>query len=70
MPVMGGIEAIQLIRSTHGDQAPPILGLTANIMDEATKKFLEAGAVGVLYKPLDMALVTNSISKQSRREPA
>ena len=50
MPIMGGIEATQIIRNT--DKHIPIIALTANAMDEDTKRTKAAGMQEHLTKPI------------------
>ena len=52
MPVMDGLEATQLILATHGDAAPPMIALTASVLEEDRQRCLDAGMVGFLAKPL------------------
>ena len=52
MPVMDGLDATRLIFSTHGNAAPPIIALTASVLEEDRQRCLDAGMVGFLAKPL------------------
>ena len=52
MPVMDGLDASRLILSTHGHAAPPIIALTASVLEEDRQRCLDAGMVGFLAKPL------------------
>jgi len=51
-PGMNGIEAARVIRSRERSRAMPILFMTANDRNDPST-FYQAGAVDVLYKPLD-----------------
>lgn len=52
MPVMNGLEATELIRSSHGPNADtPIIALTANAMQSDRDKCMEAGMCALLTKP-------------------
>ena len=53
MPVMGGIEATQAIRSEPGFQALPIIAMTANAMAADREKCMEAGMNDHVAKPID-----------------
>lgn len=53
MPVMGGFEAIQHIRTVPGGDRVPIMTLTAYAMRGDKLKSLEQGADGYLAKPFD-----------------
>ena len=52
MPVMDGLESAQLILATHGAQSPPIIALTASVLEEDRQRCLNAGMQGFLAKPL------------------
>lgn len=53
MPEMGGIELTQKIRSSEDAirKATPILGVTANVMQEDRKKYLASGMDELVLKP-------------------
>ena len=55
MPVMGGLEATKVIRSSdHADAAGiPIIALTANAFDEDVQRSLQAGLNAHLSKPVE-----------------
>ena len=65
MPVMDGITATKMIRSLNRPDAKeiPIIAMTANAFEEDAKDCLEAGMTAHLAKPLQMELVTATISK-------
>jgi signal transduction histidine kinase/CheY-like chemotaxis protein len=52
MPIMDGYAASRLILSTHGALAPPIIALTASVMEEDRQRCRDAGMLGFLPKPL------------------
>lgn len=54
MPVMGGYEAMQIIRNDLGIHSIPIIALTAKAMKGEREKCIEAGACDYITKPLDM----------------
>ncbi len=58
MPVMNGMEATKLIKSKCPDP-PPVIGLSANALDEDRKKYFLAGMDDYISKPLR----TNDIVK-------
>jgi len=58
MPVMDGIEATKLIKSGCTDP-PPIIGLSANAMNEDRQKYIRAGMDDYISKPFK----TNDIMK-------
>jgi len=51
MPIMGGLEATQLLRQAGIDT--PIFALTANVMREDLERHLEAGCNGTIAKPIE-----------------
>ncbi|MFL9799691.1 ATP-binding protein [Vibrio cyclitrophicus] len=53
MPQMGGIEATKLIRNEHAFQGI-ILGCTADVTKDTALAFVDAGANGVITKPLQL----------------
>lgn len=52
MPIMGGIESTRKIKEDSLLKDIPIVGLTANALDEDRKKAYEAGMDGFLTKPI------------------
>ncbi|WP_332772637.1 response regulator [Phenylobacterium sp.] len=55
MPVMDGVEALRRIRRGEADGARvPVWMLTANVADDDVARYHEAGADGVLRKPIDI----------------
>ncbi|MCF6435383.1 hybrid sensor histidine kinase/response regulator [Pseudoalteromonas sp. MMG022] len=51
MPVMGGLEATQMLR--HAAYDGPIIALTANVMKHDIESYLKAGCDATLAKPID-----------------
>lgn len=60
MPVMDGIEACRLIKSTQEDI--PIIALTANVMEEDIKLYRQEGFATYLAKPLDLKDLYKSLT--------
>ena len=52
MPVMDGLESSALILASHGPAAPPLIALTASVLEEDRQRCLDAGMQGFLAKPL------------------
>ncbi|EWH11021.1 sensory transduction histidine kinase [Catenovulum agarivorans DS-2] len=61
MPIMGGLEATQLIRQTGFEQ--PILAVTANVMREEITHYLQQGCNGHIAKPIDSAALLEILAK-------
>ena len=78
MPVMGGIEATQIIRSTyHLPRQPVIIALTGHALSGVKESCFEAGMDGYLTKPVSIDDVKGAIesshhalSGQRQAEPA
>ncbi|OUR77109.1 hypothetical protein A9Q83_12780 [Alphaproteobacteria bacterium 46_93_T64] len=51
MPIMSGIEATEIIRSTHDHSKLPIIGVTAEAFSERIAQLREVGMNDVLTKP-------------------
>ncbi|AZU64547.1 CHASE3 domain-containing protein [Neobacillus mesonae] len=54
MPIMGGYEAMEIIRGELGLHQLPIIALTAKAMKGERDKCMEAGASDYIMKPLDI----------------
>jgi CheY-like chemotaxis protein len=64
MPVMGGLEATQLIRAKEAPgQRIPIIGVTANAREEDRDQCLEAGMDAHLPKPVVVADLLATIKR-------
>jgi len=59
MPVMDGLEAVTQLRQT--DNKTPIVALTANIMSDDRKTYLEHGMSGYLSKPFSSQELWNCL---------
>lgn len=78
MPVMGGIEATQIIRSTYNlPRQPVIIALTGHALSGVKESCFEAGMDGYLTKPVSIDDVKGAIedshhalSGQRQAEPA
>lgn len=51
MPVMGGLEAIALIRQENTET--PLIALTANAMNHDVEQYIKAGCNGFIAKPIE-----------------
>ena len=66
MPKMNGIEATKIIKGKNLSRAP-IIGMTASVMNDERKSYIEAGMDVLVEKPLNfeniMGIVKNKINK-------
>ena len=73
MPVMGGIEATQLIRAHETKTRSPrtrLLALTAQVSGDDASTWRSAGADGYLTKPFTMERLVAALSDADSPEPA
>lgn len=67
MPVMDGLTATRKIRALNaGYSALPIIGLTANAMEQDRKKCLQAGMNEVIFKPVSADKMLRMIQRLHR----
>jgi len=64
MPVMGGVEAVELLRATGC--ATPIVALTANAMKEDRQRYEAIGCDGFLPKPVDQGMLCKVLHRYLR----
>ncbi len=69
MPVMDGLKATRLIQLTHGSAAPPIIALTASVLEEDRQRCLDAGMQGFLAKPLRIDELNEALAQFAVRNP-
>ena len=65
MPVMDGYGAAQQILARFGADAPPMIALTASVMQEDRQRCLDAGMPGFLPKPLRLDELSAALSQSS-----
>jgi signal transduction histidine kinase/DNA-binding response OmpR family regulator len=70
MPVMDGYASSRLIISSHGRKAPPIIALTASVLEEDRQRALDAGMIGFLPKPLRMDELAQGLKQWARADDA
>jgi signal transduction histidine kinase/CheY-like chemotaxis protein len=71
MPEMDGIQAAQSILNKYGENAPPIIAMTANVLSEDEQKCKEAGMKDFISKPFTIERLENVIHKWApMTEPA
>lgn len=63
MPVMNGVQAMELIRGNKEIKQPYIVAVTANAKTEDEAKYLEAGMDNYLSKPINIELLTIVLAK-------
>ena len=63
MPVMSGIEATRVLRSTPEGRSIRIVALTAHAMDSACRECMEAGCDAFATKPVDFPGLVALIEK-------
>ena len=61
MPVMGGLEAIKILRAMNFEK--PIIALTANAMQEDKAACFKAGCDSFLTKPIDATMLSETLEK-------
>ncbi len=69
MPVMDGFASAREIIALYGANAPPILALTASVLEEDRKRCLDSGMIGFLAKPLRLDELSSALN-QYARDPA
>ena len=69
MPVMGGLEASEIIRSIENkDEHIPIIALTANAMKSDMQECFKAGMDDFVAKPMDIKKLVRMIDKYNSNE--
>ncbi|TWO70304.1 response regulator [Caenimonas sedimenti] len=63
MPELDGLEATRQIQSAWGDEAPPIIAVTAAASDEDRARCEAAGMDAYLTKPLQVAALAQALEK-------
>ncbi len=61
MPVMDGVELIAHIRADPDYASVPVVAITADVTDRAARLAREAGAVDVITKPIDLAMLLDRL---------
>jgi CheY-like chemotaxis protein/HPt (histidine-containing phosphotransfer) domain-containing protein len=63
MPVMDGYAAARHIISTYGAAAPPMMALTASVMEEDRQRCIDAGMPGFIPKPLRIDELADALER-------
>lgn len=66
MPRLDGLEAIRWIRASSGGEAVPVYVITARAVQETDRNAREAGATGVLYKPISLEQLGEVLARHAR----
>jgi signal transduction histidine kinase/DNA-binding response OmpR family regulator len=66
MPVMDGCTASSEILASHGAAAPPVIALTASVLEDDRRRCLAVGMVDFLSKPLQMAALSGVLARHAR----
>ena len=61
MPEMDGLEATKQIKLEQGSHAPPIIGISAHVMEEHINKAYDAGMIDYLCKPIKEVDLLNTV---------
>ncbi|OUR80637.1 hypothetical protein A9Q83_00510 [Alphaproteobacteria bacterium 46_93_T64] len=61
MPNMNGVETLENVRSLKGYSKIPAIFITARAGVDKNKELFEAGALGVIVKPFDVATLSQQI---------
>ena len=69
MPVMDGLEATRFILATHKSAAPPIIALTASVLEDDRQRCMDAGMVGFLAKPMRIDELSEALARHAPEVP-
>ncbi len=70
MPTMDGYASANAIIAAHGKAAPPIIALTASVLEEDRQRCLDAGMVGFLPKPLRIDELSQGLLRYAKKHDA
>ena len=62
MPNCNGLTALTTLKEKFGSDMPPVIGLTADVMDELAEKFRTSGCAEVMHKPYKMQQLCDAIT--------
>jgi DNA-binding response OmpR family regulator len=63
MPVKDGLQALAEIRRKAGPSAPPVIALTADALADDRERFLAAGMIACVTKPIDEADLLQTLDR-------
>ncbi len=70
MPVMDGYSATEAILKRHGQAAPPIIALTASVLEEDRQRCRDAGMVDFLPKPIRIDELSSLLARYAMAMPS
>jgi CheY-like chemotaxis protein len=68
MPVMNGVEAVEIIRGLEAGKELPIIALSANAIVGAKEMFLQTGFDDFISKPIEMSRLNDILAKWIPKE--
>lgn len=69
MPIMDGFDAIEVLKSDPSTKDIPILGVTAQVMEQDRERSIEIGADGFVTKPINIRSLQNEMWRVLERRP-
>ncbi len=63
MPVLDGYKAAQIIKEMPGNRKPPVVAMTADTVGNARQKYLAAGMVDMISKPIEPDELYRKVAK-------
>ncbi|MEE9613819.1 MAG: response regulator [Thermodesulfobacteriota bacterium] len=67
LPGMDGVAATRAIKDTEGFEGMPVVAITASAMKGDEEKFMGSGFDGYIPKPVDVAVLLDSIERALRQ---
>jgi two-component system cell cycle response regulator DivK len=62
LPGMSGIDALAVLRARDATRSIPVIAVTASVMQQDRKQFIEAGFDGYIGKPINVRGFLASVS--------
>jgi CheY-like chemotaxis protein len=63
LPEMDGVAATRIIRHRESGRRTPIMAMSASVLDQDRKLFMEAGMDGVIAKPIRLEEIEAAVAK-------
>ena len=64
MPVMDGPEALEKIVSEYGQNAPPVVAVTASVLEHQRKDFMKLGFARFIDKPVQATTIYRCLTEE------